>query len=144
MPGRAYVFKAQLVGFKGVTRTVAVRGDQGLTDLHDVLQRAFDWDDDHLYSFWLTGRFWDREGEYTAPFELERGQRSAAVQLDRLGLEVGQKVAYVFDFGDEWRVMLTVTAVEEADANPYPRILASRGEAPPQYVYDEDWDEEAA
>ena len=69
MPKQVYVFTANLVGFPGVSRTVAIRGEQTLVDLHDALRLAFAWDDDHLYSFWLDGRFWSRAGdEYTHPW----------------------------------------------------------------------------
>jgi hypothetical protein len=148
MPKQTYIFRAKLEGFRGVSRDVAVRGDQRLTHLHDVLREAFEWEDDHLYSFWLSGRFWDRDGsEYTCPFEIEAPARSAATRLDRLGLEAGQRIAYLFDFGDEWRVKLTLREIRPAaDGEPLPRVLASRGEAPPQYPdYEdeegaEDWD----
>ncbi len=66
------MFNAQLDGFRDVRRTIAVRSDQTLVDLHGALRSAFGWDDDHLYSFWLGGEFWARDGtEYTHPFALE-------------------------------------------------------------------------
>jgi hypothetical protein len=55
MAMQAYVFNAKLDGFKGVRRTIAVRADQSLADLHEALRAAFDWDDDHLYAFWTEG-----------------------------------------------------------------------------------------
>lgn len=145
MVADAYIFRAQLVGFRGVSRKVAVRGDQTLVDLHDVLQWAFEWDDDHLYSFWLSGEFWASDGtEYTSRVAIEPGYRSADVRLGSLGLELGQKIAYLFDFGDEWRVRLTLAKIVPSDDGFYPRILESRGEAPPQYWYgDEELDEVA-
>ena len=63
---------------------------------------------------------------------------SARVQLDRLGLRIGQRIAYVFDFGDEWRVRLTLVEIRPAGAEPCPPILERRGEAPPQYGYDDE------
>ena len=57
-----YVLKADLVGFRGIHRTIAIRGDQTLVDVHYALQAAFDWDDDHLYSFWPDGEFYSRDG----------------------------------------------------------------------------------
>ncbi len=48
------VFDAELVGVRGVRATVAVGAEQHLTALHDIIQEAFGWFDDHLYSFWLT------------------------------------------------------------------------------------------
>jgi hypothetical protein len=141
----AYTFTATLVGWPRISRTVAVRGDQTLVDLHRVLQAAFEWDDDHLYSFWLSGRFWDSAGsEYSTPGWCEHGQRSARTKLERLGLAVGQRIAYLFDFGDEWRVRLALKKLEPADGGTYPQILVSRGEAPPQYPdYGEELDEVA-
>lgn len=56
-----FVFRAAIVGWRGVSRKLAVRSDQTLVDLHRLLQTAFEWDDDHLYAFWVSGRVWDRE-----------------------------------------------------------------------------------
>lgn len=36
------------------------------------------------------------------------------------------------DFRDEWRVLLTVNAVEPADGGGYPRVLPGEGDPPPQ------------
>lgn len=134
----AITFRASLEGFP-VSRDVAVRSDQTLVDLHRVLQRAFGWADDHLYSFWLDGEFWGSdESEYTAPYELEPGQKSARVKLAGLALQPGARIAYVFDFGDSWSVLLAVLTTAEADSEPYPRVVASHGEPPPQYEEEDD------
>lgn len=148
MAKRVYEFNAHLDGFQGVRRTIAVRSDQTLVDLHGALQVAFGWDDDHLYSFWLGGKFWARGAtEYTHPLALETdpfagwdlpiakpGRKSAERRLDRLRLTKGQRIAYLFDFGDEWRVQLTLRAITTDGGGDYPRLLDSVGEAPPQYV----------
>jgi hypothetical protein len=39
----------------------------------------------------------------------------------------------VFDFGDEWRVLLTLKTIRADDGQLYPLVLATVGEAPPQY-----------
>jgi Plasmid pRiA4b ORF-3-like protein len=139
--GETYVFKAALVGFRGVSRKVALRGDETLADLHQLIQFAFDWDDDHLYSFWLSGEFWDRRPgvEFARPdLGLESGQRSARTRLDRLALQAGQKIAYVFDYGDEWRVRLTLSEIRPAGTDRCSAIIESRGDAPPQYGCDDE------
>jgi hypothetical protein len=133
-----FVIRVKLAGVKGVRRRLAVRGDQTLADLHLALQDAFGWADDHLYAFWLDGVYWSRRGiEFTEPGHArELGDpdtRSARVRVGDLGLEPGQKIAYVFDFGDEWRVELTVARVEADDGGVYPRLLESIGDAPRQY-----------
>ena len=116
MAQQTYVFDAELVGFRGVRRVIAVRDDLTLVDLHYALQSAFGWDDDHLYAFWLDGRFWTSSDEhFTRPCASATRRapagRSAAIRLDRLGLAEGRRIAYVFDFGDEWRVRLRVQEV---------------------------------
>jgi hypothetical protein len=141
MAAETYVFRAALVGFRGVSRKLAIRADETLADLHQLIQFAFDWDDDHLYSFWLSGEFWDRQPgmEFARPdLGLESDQRSARTRLDRLGLRTGQKIAYVFDYGDEWRVRLTLSEIRPAGAGRCLPIIESRGEPPPQYGYDDE------
>ncbi|TML96919.1 MAG: plasmid pRiA4b ORF-3 family protein [Actinobacteria bacterium] len=128
------VFDAELVNARGVRATVAVSADEHLTDLHDAIQEAFGWYDDHLYSFWLDGAFWgDENSEYTSPVVPDHGVRTADVPIEELDLAAGAKIAYVFDFGDEWRVRLTLRQSEPPDGGPYPRVLQRVGQPPPQY-----------
>jgi len=148
MAKQVFVFRAKLNGWRGVRRTIAIRCDQTLADLHHALQRAFEWDDEHLYAFWLGGKFWPRgETEYVHPLALEayplaqwdparvkQRRKSAGRRLERLRLSKGQRIAYVFDFRDEWRVRLTLREIEADDGGHYPRVLEAVGEAPPQYL----------
>jgi hypothetical protein len=138
MTQQTYVFKAELVGFQGVRRTITVRGDMMLVDLHYALQSAFGWDDDHLYSFWLDGSFWVSEKDrYTHPHHAASAATpggSACARLDELGLAEGQRIAYVFDFEREWRVELTIDAIRAFDGRTVARCIESVGAAPPQYT----------
>ena len=138
MAADAYLFDARLVDHPGVEARVALAPGDTLATLHELLREAFGWDDPHLYSFWFDGEFWgDPATEYTSPDEVEVGQRSAVVALAELDLEPGQEIAFIFDFGDQWRVLLTVAdlgTIEQA----LPCIVARRGNPPPQYPnYDE-------
>ena len=128
------VFDAELLNVRGVRARLAVGADQHLTALHNAIQDAFGWYDDHLYSFWLDGTLWgDRELEFTTPDTPDEGIRTADLPLAELDLAVGAKIAYVFDFGDEWRVRLTLREYAEPDDGNYPRVLHRKGNAPPQY-----------
>ncbi len=70
-----------------VVRTIAIREDQTLEQLHEALRLAFGWDDPHLYCFWLSGKFWDRDSlRYSAPLELENGELSARTPISDVGL----------------------------------------------------------
>ena len=140
-------FDAALEDFKGVSRVIEVREEQTLADLHAGLREAFGWWDDHLYSFWLDGRFWgSRSSEYTAPVEPDEDVATADVVIAKLGLKRGAKIAYVFDFGDSWRVALRLAGSGGDDGARYPQVVAAEGDAPPQYpdLDDEDEDMEAA
>lgn len=130
----ALIFDATLVNVYGVTARIAVRADQPLTALHDAIQEAFGWWDDHLYSFWLDGIFWgDSDHEFTSPVTPDHDVRTADVPLAELGLGLGAKLAYVFDFGDEWRVSVHLREITQPDDGVYPRVIERTGEAPPQY-----------
>ena len=141
----SYAFEAKLVPWgpyvppkAKVVRTIVMRGDQTLAHLNLVLRAAFGWwMDDHLYAFWPDGEFWSRGESYAHPYEIEEAGkegRSAEIPISAVGLEQGQKIAYIFDFGDDWRVLLTVKAIEPAeDGAGYPLILGGKGDPPPQY-----------
>ena len=138
MGHQMYVFDAQLVGCDGVRRAIGVRDDLTLVDLHYALQSAFGWDDDHLYSFWLDGSFWSssEDGHYMHPYHaasFDPPGKSACTRLDELNLSAGQQIAYVFDFGCEWRVELTLKEIQATDGRAVARCIERIGTAPPQY-----------
>jgi hypothetical protein len=131
----ALVFDAELLNVRGVRARLAVLERQPLTALHDAIQQAFGWYDDHLYSFWLDGSFFGSdEVELTTPDTPDEGIATADVPLAELDLRPGQRVGYVFDFGDEWRVRLTVRERVTAEPGPHPCVLELRGTPPPQYA----------
>ncbi|MEA2186659.1 MAG: hypothetical protein QOK16_1670 [Solirubrobacteraceae bacterium] len=138
MAQRTLVFTAELIGFEGVRRTIAIRDDLTLVDLHYALQSAFHWDDDHLYAFWLDGAFWATDCDhYLHPLHDQSGDRlckSAYTPLVELRLDVGRSIAYVFDFASEWRVQLTVQRVGAGSGRVPSRVLEFVGQAPPQYA----------
>ena len=98
-----------------------------------------DWCDAHLDAFWLSGNFWgDHAGAFATPGSArEIGFRSARIRLYQLGLEVGQTLACVFDFGDEWRVRLKLSEIRPALVTALPRIVDSQGDSPLQYGWDD-------
>jgi Plasmid pRiA4b ORF-3-like protein len=128
-----FVFDAELLNVDGVSARVAVAGHEHLTALHDAIQQAFNWENDHLYSFWLDGEFWgDTGAERVIPGAPDTDSKTADVPVDDLRLKVGARLAYVFDYGDEWRVLLTLRErIHRSDT--IPRVSERRGTAPPQY-----------
>ncbi len=80
-----------------VFRTVAVREDQTLEQLHEALRLAFGWADPHMYAFWMSGRWWDGESvRYQTPYELGSDDdriRSGRTPPSELGLRKGKALA---------------------------------------------------
>ena len=70
------------------------------------------------------------------------------VRIGSLGLNSGDSINYVYDFGDDWQFSVILEKVEK-DNNvvPKPTILESHGEPPEQYrnyddyeIYEDDED----
>lgn len=54
--------------------------------------------------------------------------------------KLGKKMLFLFDYGDEWRFVVELKAIEPAEPRArYPKVVDSAGQAPEQYP---DWDEE--
>jgi len=64
---KTYTFHVSLPGTGRAWRKIELRADQTLEDLHWAIQNAYNWDADHLYSFFMSGKAWDRSTEYCLP-----------------------------------------------------------------------------
>ena len=122
-----------------VWRDIELAEDQTLEDLHLQIQRAFDWYDDHLYSYFMSGKGWDATTEIGCPWT-EARLHTHQVEIAQLNLQEGQTFLYLFDYGDNHEFNVTLRTVNpEAEKGSYPRTVGQRGEAPEQYP---DYDEE--
>ena len=130
-----------------VSRTIQIRGDQTLGDLHDAIFDAFGRFDHHMYEFQFgKGPMDPKAPRYVLPgaFETDMGEenppagRVDRTRIDSLGLEVGRSFGYWFDFGDDWWHQINVEAIEDkAPAGMFPKVTKRVGKSPPQYL-DED------
>jgi len=132
-----------------ISRTIQIRGDQTLEDLHDAIFDAFDRFDEHMYEFQFGKRPHDPKGKrYVLPMALGDDfyddQKIAGdltrTTIDSLGLKKNQSFGYWFDFGDDWWHQIDVVAIDEqARRGKYPKVTKRVGKSPPQY---EAWDED--
>jgi len=126
-----------------ISRTIQIRGDQTLDDLHQAIFEAYDRFDEHLYEFQFGKGPMDPKGpRYVAPdgFEIEVGEgekpsgRTDHTTIESLGLRKGRAFGYWFDFGDDWWHQIDVEAIEDAvPQGKYPKVINRVGESPPQY-----------
>ena len=127
-----------------VSRTIQIRGDRTLHELHHVIFDAFDRWDDHLYEFQFGKRPMDPAApRYVLPssFEIEsdRGKRPAGrvdeTTIESLGLEVGRSFGYWFDFGDDWWHQINVEDIDDkVPRGKLPKVTKRVGKSPPQYI----------
>lgn len=64
---KTYIFHVSLPGTGRVWRKIKMQAEQTLDQLHYAIQNAFDFGADHLYSFFMSGKAWDRHSEYSLP-----------------------------------------------------------------------------
>lgn len=123
-----------------ISRTIQIRGDQTLEDLHDAIFDAYDRSDSHMYEFQFGKR--PMEGpRYVLSMASEFGddERPAGLveetTIESLGLKKGRTFGYWFDFGDDWWHQIDVVAVESnVPTGKYPKITKWIGKSPPQYM----------
>lgn len=134
---RVFTIRVSLDGHGKVYRDIEILGNQTLHDLHTEIQVAFNWDDDHLYSFYMSGVFHDSNTAISHPFAGDLHD-STEVPIAALGLEPERRFVYLFDYGDEWCHTLEVhsigtTDISEDDSYNYPMVVGSEGTPPAQY-----------
>ena len=146
-----FTFRVRLPGYRDedgtkvedVWRAIEIAANQTLEELGELIPLAFDFDDPHMWSFFLSGKAWDQTTEYALSSEPgifdDAEPRAAGDILIRdvplPGTSGKKEFLFLFDYGDEWhfrvKFMGRSDTVEPGAA--YPRVVAQQGEAPPQY-----------
>jgi hypothetical protein len=129
-----------------VSRTVQIRGDQTLADLHHALFDAFGRWEEHFYEFQFGKGPTDPKGpRYVLPQAFDTGEdnppagRVDTTTIESLGLEVGRSFGYWFDYGDDWWHQVNVEAIEDkVPTGKLPKVTKRVGKSPPQYAEEDD------
>lgn len=134
---QVYSFKAALKYRKGLWRLIEIQGKQTLADFDAILRGVFKHDtSDHLSGFWKS----IRRGKGNRYREIDLGNinpfqsgGAADLTIAGLGLQVGDKLKYVYDFGDWVEHEITLETVEPSQARiKYPLISEQNK---PRYKY---------
>ena len=110
-PGGVYAFQVRYKWLEGITRTIELRSEQTLWDLHRAIQRALQWGDDHLYSFFMNGQKWDRRFTFASSDEEDRPPFADEAVIGELGLTPKHKFLYYFDYGDSHEFEIQVVGI---------------------------------
>ncbi|MBH8574831.1 plasmid pRiA4b ORF-3 family protein [Nostocaceae cyanobacterium CENA369] len=127
-----------------VSRTIEIKGSNTLAQLHKIIFKAFDREDEHMYEFQVGGR---GPQDPNARRYCLKGAFSdsdltpaptgdvASTTIASLALSIDDAFGYWFDFGDDWWHQINViNIVDTAQPFKYPRITKQIGASPPQYA----------
>src|SRR6266480_2831489 len=137
MPGSPPSSSLSVYQLRGVLRGISpliwrrllVRSDSTIADLHATLHLAFGWSDEHLNRFVVHGR----EHGVAHPGGLWFRDDPHEVRLSDLGLRVGERFLYEYDFFDGWCHDVRVEAILPVEpALGYPVCTAGRRSVPPE------------
>jgi len=117
-------------------RVIEVRGDMTLLGLHDVIQQAVKFDDDHCFEFFIGRHERDRKIIFGESGEGRFDGALEKVQLFKIWpLPKGTFLFYWFDFGDDWKFRIRKAKAGKPPAKgvKYPRLIKKVGPNPVQY-----------
>lgn len=118
-----------------IWRRVLVTDDTSLSELHLVIQRTMGWSDSHLHQFIVFETFYSQPDFELDEYEDMEVEDEQAIKLSQLGLEPKDRFEYEYDFGDNWRHIITVEKVlERQDGMSYPQCIAGKRTCPPDDV----------
>jgi hypothetical protein len=118
-------------------RRLELASDLFLDEVHGVIQLAFGWDDSHLHEFGSGPGLYNSETElYLCAYQVEEGDTGVPeeqVRLDEVLADVGDKLHYLYDFGDDWHHVLKLEAiVTRTDRSPRAICTGGRRDGPPE------------
>jgi hypothetical protein len=138
-----FVLKVSFRDHPDVYRVIKMGSESTLVELHEAIQDAIGWANDHPYAFYMSGDYRDKETEYypdhpEADWPAHPGRDAQIVMLCSkvLGLSKGSKFLYFFDFGDshcfDVEVLEIMRSLGDAPVGR-PKVLERHGKAPKQY-----------
>lgn len=123
---------------RNVWRILVLQGEHTMEQLHELILKAFDFDNEHLYSFFMDGQKWSNKS-VVSPLDDSGLMKSNEIRIGDIGLSKGQSFTYLYDYGDEWMFTIVVEQVSKRSTKRInPHIKEQKGKSPIQYI---DWDD---
>jgi hypothetical protein len=124
------------------TKIMEIDSESTLEDLHLAIQEAVEFDNDHMYSFFIARNA--IRSKKQASYDMMDGNCQDVTLEEIFPLDKGMGFFYWFDFGDDWifRVKKMRKKVIEEDGVEYPRVIKTIGNNPVQYPDEDFWDDE--
>ncbi len=113
--------------------TIEIESSSTLEDLHFVLLDSLNFDNDHMYEFYVSRT--DRSHKRIR-YDDENGLVYEKTLEELYPLEKNNKLFYLFDYGDSWTFKITKNRKKPQDpvqGIEYPRLIEEVGTKPVQY-----------
>ena len=124
---------------ESVYRDVAIRHTQTFKDLHDIILKAYEFDNKHKATFFRSNDHWLRGREISLEaYDKEYKAPPLIMQETTIGSEIrdpNQRFIYLYDFNKNWGFLVELINVSKEE-NPkltYPAVVRTEGIAPSQY-----------
>jgi len=126
-----------------IWRSLAVPADLSLARLHLLIQLVMEWQECHMHEFQTqSGRRFE-PGRDVVPIEglepmafddLREPEDESRITLRDLFEELKEKIAYIYDFGDDWvhGIKLIATHADASAFQQLPICLAGQRAGPPE------------
>ncbi|MGO1948114.1 MAG: plasmid pRiA4b ORF-3 family protein [Mycobacteriaceae bacterium] len=125
-----------------IWRELDVASDQTLSVLHQAIQASYLWWDYHLYRFALgaSADSFNADAElFLCPFDVNEpdpyndGAPASEVRLDETVQQPGDVLHYLYDFGDNWDLTVTLVEVKDREQDASAAVyLGGERAAPPE------------
>ena len=122
-----------------IYRDVAIKHTQNFLQLHQVILKAYEFDNKHQATFYRSNDHWQRGREISLEkYDREYKAPPLLMADTMVGSEIrdpNQKFIYVYDFVKNWTFLVELINVSK-DENAkldYPALIKTEGIAPSQY-----------
>jgi hypothetical protein len=143
------IIRAALDGGASIYREIEIEASKSLYKLAEAINSAFGFDFDHAFGFYSGDPYGAKRKHPCYELFADMGEAepgTLGVKKTRIAEAfptIGHSLIFLFDYGDEWRFRVKLKATGRKLAKTrYPRIVASQGEAPPQYPESDDMSED--
>ena len=136
-----FILRAGLDGKMSIYRDIEIEPSKSLYRLAEAIVTAFGFEFDHAFGFYSGLKSATLMSTFPR-YELFADMGDAApgvcgvkkTRISQAFTEIGHTLVFLFDYGDDWyfRVSLKAKGTKLAKVR-YPRVVAARGDAPPQY-----------
>lgn len=146
---KTFVLKIELLSMfcmemdEEISCLLEINGKATLYDVHLQIQKAFDWDNDHIFSFYLGKDMNDRKNEYSGnpigehmdSMFGEPTKPANGAEIRDLNLFIGKEFMYLFDYGDQLLHRIKVEDIQDSKETTFQsvNIILKIGKAPEQY-----------